>query len=455
MLLTKISRNQLNGLVVKRLMSGQTAAKRAEAEPLRSKQLKTTTLPNGLIVSSLENHSPITRIGVIVRAGSRYEPSDQLGLTHTLRSLTGFSTQDSTRFGITRNIEYVGGSLTAITTRDHILYLLENERNVTQRTIKYMSDVVMRPAFKHWQIGDNLYRQRVDLSLLKDRPQLVLLEALNSVAFRGGLRNSIYSPEFMIGKHSTESLTSYVEQHFVSNRTAIVGVGIEHGLLVEHIDNLFSMSRGDRGNSGESKYIGGQTRIDSDSNTTYVAVATEGVGDKNPKDLIGLSLLQHILGTGNRVEFSTGGQTPLGAAVAKVTDSPFAVSAFNISYTDTGLFGVTVAASAQDIGQAVRAAVSQLRQSAKKISEEDLKNAKASLKASTLGSTEDLNVLVEEIATQSLNSGNVISLKDYEKVVDSVTVEDVSSLATKTIKGKGAMASVGRLQNVPYLEDLA
>ena len=62
MMSTKISRIQLNGLVIKRLLSSQTAAKKSESEPLRAPELKTTTLPNGLIVSSLENHSPITRV---------------------------------------------------------------------------------------------------------------------------------------------------------------------------------------------------------------------------------------------------------------------------------------------------------------------------------------------------------------------------------------------------------
>ena len=141
--------------------------------------------------------------------------------------MAGFSTKESTVFGITRNIEYVGGSLSALTTRDYMIYILENDRSYTDKTIKYLSDTVMAPAFKHWQIKDNIYRQKTDLSILKDTPLLLLSEALHSVAFRGGLKNSIYSPEFMLGKHSSEMLTNFVNNHFVSNRTAIVGLGIE------------------------------------------------------------------------------------------------------------------------------------------------------------------------------------------------------------------------------------
>lgn len=46
---------------------------------------KVTKLPSGLVIASLENYSPASRIGVLVRAGSRYETMDNLGVTHLLR----------------------------------------------------------------------------------------------------------------------------------------------------------------------------------------------------------------------------------------------------------------------------------------------------------------------------------------------------------------------------------
>lgn len=44
-----------------------------------------TKLPSGLVIASLENYSPASRIGVLVKAGSRYETADNLGVTHLLR----------------------------------------------------------------------------------------------------------------------------------------------------------------------------------------------------------------------------------------------------------------------------------------------------------------------------------------------------------------------------------
>ncbi|MEQ2186131.1 hypothetical protein GOODEAATRI_025482, partial [Goodea atripinnis] len=42
-------------------------------------------LPNGLVIASLENYSPLSSVGVFVKAGSRHENADNLGVSHVLR----------------------------------------------------------------------------------------------------------------------------------------------------------------------------------------------------------------------------------------------------------------------------------------------------------------------------------------------------------------------------------
>lgn len=44
-----------------------------------------TRLPNGLVIASLENYAPTARIGLFIKAGSRYEDSNNLGTSHLLR----------------------------------------------------------------------------------------------------------------------------------------------------------------------------------------------------------------------------------------------------------------------------------------------------------------------------------------------------------------------------------
>ena len=51
----------------KRQFAAQAAVARSERELVKAEPLKVSTLKNGLNVASIENHSPITTLGVILK----------------------------------------------------------------------------------------------------------------------------------------------------------------------------------------------------------------------------------------------------------------------------------------------------------------------------------------------------------------------------------------------------
>lgn len=96
---------------------------------------------------------------------------------------------------------------------------------------------------------------------------------------------------------------------------------------------------------------------------------------KNQKDLLALSLVQQLLGTGPRTPVGEG-SGPLAVAAAKAAKDPVGVSSLNISYSDSGLFGLTVAASPSDINNVLKAVVAKWRETAKGIKDADIQKAK-------------------------------------------------------------------------------
>ena len=46
---------------------------KTEREQIKAEPLKVSTLSNGLTIASLENHSPVTTIGVAIQARARHE----------------------------------------------------------------------------------------------------------------------------------------------------------------------------------------------------------------------------------------------------------------------------------------------------------------------------------------------------------------------------------------------
>ena len=54
---------------------------------LQKEAIKVTKLQNGIVVATLENHSPLSRIAVVVNASARHESHNLQGAAHALRTL--------------------------------------------------------------------------------------------------------------------------------------------------------------------------------------------------------------------------------------------------------------------------------------------------------------------------------------------------------------------------------
>lgn len=353
----------------------QAAAKHADSSSAKPEQLKQTKLPNGVVVASVENQLPASKIGVFLRAGARYETSDNLGITHVLRNAVGLSTKTSTIFGITRNIDYNGGILNASVTRDNFIYSLENTRDKNAETVKYLVDSISRPVFKPWELGDNLYRLNLDVERYNLDPQAQLADLLHRAAFRGGLSNSLYCQSFNIGSHDQNQLLEFTRNYFSSNNAVVVGLGVDHDELVQLVQKEVQLGTVNADEPNKSKYVGGDCRQPFNSKLTFATVVTEGVPLKNKKDALTLELFAKLLGTGPRVHYGNGaGKLP--QAVAQIAKEPFKVGAINKSYLDTGLFGFTSITNGQETREIIKLNVATIKKAAKEFNETDLKIGK-------------------------------------------------------------------------------
>lgn len=265
----------LRGLGGVRRFAIQSAPK-GQVQKSQSKAVESSKLPNGLTIIAVENNSPISRIGVLVRAGPRFEPMDQLGVTHALRSAAGLSTKKSTTFGITRNIDHLAGSLTASATREDLIYTVDATRDQISMPLSFLADTVSRPLFKPWELMDDSFRMNIDRQRMKSAADVRLMELLHRAAFSSGLSNSLYSPGFMIGKHDHNMLHTYVNSHFAAKRMAVVGIGVELPQLMRQVEKLFEFNALSAPDIVKPKFVAGNLRKNTDTNIAYVAVAAEG-----------------------------------------------------------------------------------------------------------------------------------------------------------------------------------
>lgn len=81
---------------------------------------------------------------------------------------------------------------------------------------------------------------------------------LHKAAYRTHLGNSLFCAKHRAGKISSETLQHYVKEYFGSNRTAVIGLGIDHDELVCYAKNIELPTSSDQIEC--SKFYGGEIR---------------------------------------------------------------------------------------------------------------------------------------------------------------------------------------------------
>ncbi|XP_066545235.1 cytochrome b-c1 complex subunit 2, mitochondrial isoform X2 [Amia ocellicauda] len=438
----------------RRLYSAQAAPKFEAAASLHPQDVQVTKLPNGLVIASLENFSPSSKVGVFVKAGSRYETVDSLGVTHLLRLASNLTTKGASAFRITRGIEAVGGSLSVKSTKENMIYSVECLRDHLDTVMEYLINVTTAPEFRRWEVADLTPRIKVDKALAFQNTQMSVLENLHAAAYKNALCNSLYCPEYMVGKITSEQLHSFVQNNFTSSRMALVGLGVEHSVLKQVGEQFLNVRSGFGAVGATAVYRGGEMREQNGDSLVHAAVVSEGVAAGSP-EANAFSVLQHLLGAGPYIKRGSNTTSKLYRGIAKATTQPFDVSAFNASYSDSGLFGLYTVSQAGQAADAIKAAVAQVKAVAQgSLNAAEVTRAKNQLKASFLMGMESSEGILEEMGAQALAGGAYAPAEAVLQKIDAVTADAVVNAAKKFVAGKKSMAAKGNLGNTPFVDEL-
>ncbi|XP_052408075.1 cytochrome b-c1 complex subunit 2, mitochondrial-like [Carassius gibelio] len=428
--------------------------KPAAAPALAPQDVQVSKLPSGLLVASLENYSPVSKIGVFVKAGSRYETPENLGVTHILRLASNLTTKGASAFKICRGLEAVGASLSVTSSREHMVYSLDCLRDDFDGVVEYLVNVTTAPDFRPWELSDLSQRVRIDKAVADQSPQIGVLEKLHEAAYKNALSNSLYCPDHMLGKISVDHLQQFFASNYTSARMALVGLGVSHAALRQVGERFFSTHTGTGAAGAKAVYRGGELRVQSGGGLVHALLACEGAA-AGSAEANAFSLLQRILGTGPHVKRGSSITSKLSQGIAKATAQPFDATAFSAPYSDSGLFGVYVISQADSAHEVINAAMAQVTAVAEgRLTADDLTRAKTQLKSDYLMSLESPEGLLEELGVQVLSSGVYSSPQTVAHNIDSVTSADLVKAAKKFVESKKTMSCCGHLANTPFVDEL-
>ncbi|KAF2347130.1 Peptidase M16 C-terminal [Trinorchestia longiramus] len=337
---TKFSSTSLI-ITAKRSYSAQAAAK-AAAPALAGAGLQISKLASGAVVASVENDSPIARVAVFLRGGSRYDTTP--GVSHMLRlcASAGLSSTQRTGFNMQRTLQQIGATLNVVSDREVAMYALASNRDSVAETLSLLASLTSNNSYRYYELPNPYLSARLRATLELSAEDRVV-DLLGKAAFRAQpLGNSIYVPPYNVDKISSDQLNAFVSATHGAAGLVVVGTGVDHGVLVSGAEAV-GLSGGSVPASTPTKYLGGDLRHETGGSVANVAIAGEGA-KLGGSDSIVAEVAAQVLGGGPCVKYGANSSSVLVRALQGDTSAK--IVGYSVSFSDAGLLGFSVKASA-------------------------------------------------------------------------------------------------------------
>lgn len=250
-----------------------------------------------------------------------------------------------------------------------------------------------------------------------------------------------------------ETIRGFLLDHFAPERMVLVGVNVKHADLAKWAMRSFADYNAiplKKREEGKAAYTGGDLRMEGSSPFCHLAIGLESAA-WGQKELAPVTLLQALLGGGNAVSSAPGSGVTSRLSTQVLKQNPYveSCSAFNTSYSDSGLFGVYGVCHPDKAGE-MCSAITKTMSGLTTVGKDELARAKAMLKGNLFRQMDDDSALMQDMGTQLLMSGRYGSPADFAKVIDGVTEADVSAAAKALLAKKPTVAAFGDTHAVPH-----
>jgi predicted Zn-dependent peptidase len=388
-----------------------------------------TVLPNGLTV--LSESMPGVRsvaFGAWFRAASLHEPRELMGVSHLLEHMVFKGTARRSAKQIALELEALGGSLDAFTSREHTVYqarVLDEHLDIAADVI---GDFVFGPSLRASDL--DLERKVVleEIAMVDDTPDDLVFELHNEALWGAHPYGySILGTRDTVASLNTENLRALHERAYHPSQLVVAASGnVEHDALLATLER-----------TGWTARVGGDAtrltvpppataapsrrHVERDGAQTHIVVGTTTVAHEDPRRHA-MILLSSVLGGGMSSRLFQRVREELGLA--------YSVYTFQSFHADVGMHGVYVGTGPETARDALEAIHTELADvAARGLPESELAMGKSQLKGQITLSLESVTARMYRCAAVELYGEPYRSLDEMLALVDAVTSEQVAEVA--------------------------
>lgn len=391
--------------------------------------IEITSLANGLtVVTDPMPQLESVAVGVWVDCGARSETRARMGLSHMLEHMAFKGTARRSARQIAEEIEAVGGYLNAYTSREQTAFHARILKADVPLAVDILADILTAPAFEASELERERQVVLQEIGQARDTPDDIIFDHLQSVAFPDQPMGwPILGDEESVGSFSRDDLKSYMAENYRAGTMTLIASGaVGHAQMVRLAEEKFAnLPQGARPEPLPARYGGGELRLSEPHEQMHVTYGFPGIAGNDP-EIYAAQVYVTALGGGM--------SSRLFQEVREKRGLCYSVYAFANAFRDGGLIGIYAGTGADEAAGLSAVVAGEMASLAETANADEIARAKAQLKSGLLMGLERPAARAEQIATQLLTYGRVLSIDELTEKLEAVDVSAVRRFGSRLME---------------------
>jgi predicted Zn-dependent peptidase len=389
----------------------------------------TTGVP---VIHARNPNSKVFCIGVWVKTGSRHEIDDEAGLCHFLEHMIFKGTESRSALQISQEIERVGGSLDAFTTKEHICIHVQVLEDHAELAFDILGDMISKSSFAEDQI--ELEKQVVmeEIRDVMDAPDDLIHDLFAAAIFSGhSLGQPILGSPHSVANFSRKKLIRFARNAFRAHNILVAVYGNIDGRKLRRLcDKHFLLADGkvtqNMKRPGKYSPVRKYYRRRLHHQHLCIGCRTWSYLEDRRYPLM---ILTTLLGGGMSSRLFQRIREELGLAYSIFTYAEYV--------RDSGLLGTYLSVSPKNASKAVKCVLEEFQKARQgEISHHELEDIKEHLRGKILLGLETSTAKMMRLARNEIYFERQISEKEILKKIDRISLDDINEVAFKVLDPK-------------------
>jgi predicted Zn-dependent peptidase len=359
-------------------------------------------------------------------------------------------TEQRSAIEIAEEIEAVGGEINAATAMETTAYYTRVLKDDWTLALDILSDITVRPVFDPAELEREKGVVLQEIAAAGDTPDDLVFDVAQDTAFPGhALGRSILGTAERVAAYRPAEIAGYRARHYGARRMVLSAAGrIEHARLVDAAGRLLgALPAGGEPHWTTPAFAGGSARVRKKLDQAHLVFTLPGLSYVS-EDIYAMQVMAGLLGGGM--------SSRLFQELRERRGLCYSVFAYAAAYADAGLLNIYVATAPAKVNEAWRVTADTVAGLVRKVGEEEVRRAKAQLKAGLVMNLESTSGRADQMARQFLAFGRVPDIAEITARIDAVTPADVERLAGAILgRRQLASAAVGALGRLAPHDSIA